>query len=269
MNDRVESPGCMPVIEIEGASAGYGKRGRDIISDISFSVRSGERLGIVGPNGSGKTTLLRVLAGGLPYRGSVRVRTETGMKELSDLTPRERAKHTGVLSQLTGAHFPFTVEETVLLGRYARRKSAQGGGFSEADRLAAREAMRSCSVEPLSGELLTRLSGGQKQRVFLARSIAQDPAVLLLDEPTNHLDLGSQLELLSLIAELYGKPGKGAIGVFHDLSLALRFSDSMLLMDKGRAVLQGTPEDIVRSGEIDRAYGIPVAQRMRELARSW
>ncbi|HOC29636.1 MAG TPA: ABC transporter ATP-binding protein [Treponemataceae bacterium] len=259
----------MPILELESVSAGYGKRGRDIISGITFSVQDGERLSVIGPNGSGKTTLLRVLSGALPYRGSVRIRTTRGPRELSELAPKERAQCTGVLSQLTGAHFPFTVADTVLLGRYARKKSVPGGDFSDADRLDAREAMRICSVLDRADELLTRLSGGQKQRVFLARTIAQDPAVLLLDEPTNHLDLGSQLELIALIGGLYAQKGKAAIGVFHDLSLALRFSDTMILLDSGRIAQNGLPDDVVRSPEIEQAYGIPVAERMRELLAQW
>lgn len=255
-----------------GAHDTHRKRGADAISGISFVLRKGERLAIVGPNGSGKTTLLRALAGTLPYRGSLRTLVtdpespKAGREvERSSLTVREAARETAFLAQLSAQSFPFSVEYAVSLGRYARQKRGFNPTPSARDLASVREAMDACGILDLATERVDRLSGGQAQRVFLARALAQESAVLLLDEPTNHLDLRYQIELLDLVAAR----GRSSVCVFHDLTLALRFADSMLLLDGGTVADYGKPRDVLSGAAIDRAYGMNVAKTVRALLQNW
>lgn len=278
------------LLRAEGLSAGYGDR--EILSDISFTLREGERLCVIGPNGSGKTTLLRVLSGTLPYRGRLLIRTqdpssraharnEREMTERSSLSRRAAARETGFLAQLSSAYFPFTVGETVMLGRYARQKRALFTQPSDLDHETVERALEACGIAEIKGERLSRLSGGQLQRVFLARAFAQDPSILLLDEPSNHLDLYYQLGLLRAVESwvrggtVLGDTPPGAtathaaIGVFHDLSLALRFADSLILLDEGRITDAGDPRAVISGDAINRAYRMDVARAMRDLLQSW
>jgi len=263
------------LMQAKSLSAGYGGN-RDTIRDISFTLHEGERLCVVGPNGSGKTTLLRVLAGTLPYHGSLAITVQSPLsispgaaRERSSLGSREAARETGFLAQLSQAYFSFAVEETVMLGRYAHQKPGISVPPSAGDRAAVERALVACGIATLRNERLSRLSGGQLQRVFLARTLAQDPSVMLLDEPSNHLDLHYQLELLRTIAE-WAKSGKrAAIGVFHDLSLAFRFADTVLLLDNGGIADSGTPREVLSGNAINRVYGMDVAKAMRDLLQNW
>lgn len=255
-----------------GKRGADGARANDVIRGVSFSLREGERLAVIGPNGSGKTTLLRALAGTLPYRGSLRslvtdpASPNAGREvERSSLKPREAARETAFLAQLSAQSFPFTVEYTVTLGRYARQRRGFNPTPDARDREAVRQAMKTCGILSLAGEPVDRLSGGQAQRVFLARALAQESAVLLLDEPTNHLDLRYQVELLDLVAAR----DCASVGVFHDLPLALRFADSMLLLDGGTVADYGVPRDVLSGEAINRAYGMNVAETVRALLQNW
>lgn len=284
------------ILRAERVSAGYSARrsahssareADDILRDVSFVLREGERLAIIGPNGSGKTTLLRVLAGALTYRGSVRqlIRDESSPRfgvevERSSLGAREAARETGYLSQLSSSWFPFRVRDVVMLGRYARQSAGINPRPSDADRAAVDSAMVSCGVTAIANRTLAELSGGQLQRVFLARTLAQEPSIILLDEPTNHLDLKYQIELLDLVAERTGGQKNreqeavaaravGAIGVFHDLSLAFRFADTVILLDEGKIAALGSPREVMTGSEINRAYGMDVAATVRSLLQNW
>ena len=258
------------LVKAEGLSAGYGSGRRDIVRDVGFTLREGERLCVIGPNGCGKTTLLRVLAGILPYRGSLAFakKDEDGLVERRLLGSKEAARTTAFLSQISSAYFPFTVSETVMMGRYARR---QGGlsGPSAGDRAAVRAAMDACGLRELADRPIARLSGGQLQRVFLARALAQEPSILLLDEPTNHLDLFYQIDLLGRIRERMDSGlVKASIGVFHDLLLARRFATSMILLDGGEIVAYGSPDEVLESPEANRVYRMNVGQTLRDLLQN-
>lgn len=263
------------IITADGLSSGYTEK-RPVLHDISFSLYHGERLAVIGPNGCGKTTLLRVLAGILRYRGTVQIRPADPenprageLVERSTLTSREAARETALLVQLTSPVFPYTVYDTVRLGRYARQGSGWKRSSSREDKEKTGKALADCGVLELMDQPLTTLSGGQLQRVYLARSLAQDPAVLLLDEPTNHLDLHYQLDLLDRISSgvSRGQPC-AAIGVFHDLFLARRFADTIILMHEGRIVDRGSPDDVLTGETINRVYRMNVGETLRALSQS-
>lgn len=263
------------LVSITDCRAGYSGK-TDVLRGVSLTVRRGERLGIIGPNGCGKTTLLRVLAGILPYRGSVRIcpvdpdYPHPGEPvERSALTARQAAREVALLSQLSFPVFPYTVGETVLLGRYARQGTGWKRSSTAEDREKVRKALADCGLTSLADRPITELSGGQLQRVYLARAFAQAPAILLLDEPTNHLDIHYQLDILDRTAAgiQRGEP-LAVIGVFHDLLLARRFSDTLVLMDEGTIADSGNPDAVLSGDAVNRVYRMNVHEALRDLSQS-
>ena len=184
-------------LELINITAGYGRE--PVLKDVSLSVKKGQRLAILGRNGSGKTTLLRVIAGLLPCSGTVRICGEN----VHSLKREELARRVAMMSQFAGASLPYTVEETVRMGRYVHQQSGfLSGMFSttdEKEREAVAACLRAAGLEEKKDRLVTELSGGQLQRVFLARALAQEPSVMLLDEPTSHMDLKYQTELVDYL----------------------------------------------------------------------
>ena len=250
------------MLNAEHLTCGYG--GEPVVKDVSFRVREGEKLCVLGPNGCGKTTLLRALAGLLPCRGKL----ELAGAELRALPARQRAKKLALMSQLSPAAFDYTVYETVMLGRYAHQRGGPLGSESEADRKAVEDSLKLTGAWELRDRLVTRLSGGQLQRVFLARAFAQDPRVILLDEPTNHLDLRYQVELIDSLRLWAARPGRCIVGVFHDLDLALSFADTVLLLDRGSVLAHARMEDFDLS-LLDGLYGMDVRGHMRAALERW
>ena len=253
---------------LKDVSAGYGTGAakKDILSGLSFSATPGRRLIVMGENGSGKTTLLRVLAGVLPYRGSVLL----DGRELSSMTREEAGETIALLTQMRGSYYSFTVRETVTHGRFVRRKRA--GLFDNAARKVDREKVEQIlamtGLSALAERRIDTLSGGQLQRVFLARAFVQDTPLLLLDEPTNHLDLKYQAELADYL-ERWSASGDGThtlIGVFHDLTLAARMAEDVLLLKEGRILAQGDAKTILRDRALlQEAFSIDVAAYYQSL----
>ena len=250
------------MLNVEHLTCGYG--GEPVVKDVSFRVREGEKLCILGPNGCGKTTLLRSLAGLLPCEGTV----ELDRDNLCKLPARQRAKKLALMSQLSPAAFDYTVYEAVMLGRYAHQRGGLLGTESGADRKAVEDSLNLTGVWDLRNRLVTELSGGQLQRVFLARAFAQEPQVILLDEPTNHLDLRYQVELTDSLRLWAERPGRCVVGVFHDINLALSFADTVLLLDRGAVLAHERIEDFDLS-QLDGLYGMDVRGHMRAVLKRW
>lgn len=226
-----------------------------VLQDVSFFLESGEMLGIVGPNGSGKTSLLRLLAKIVPeQQGVIRLFG----KPLSVLRQEDVARDIGFVPQDVSQTFPFTVAETVLMGRFPHRhRTSWDLGFgwdSRADRAIAQRTMATMDVWRLAARSVTELSGGERQRVMIARSLAQDPRVLLLDEPTAFLDLQHQVEICALLHRLKEERGLAIVLVSHDLNLASQYCDRVLLLDQGRVVRLGSPADVIRQDVLETAY---------------
>ena len=250
------------MLAVENLSCGYGKT--EGIHDLSFRVKAGERLCILGPNGCGKTTLLRALAGVIPWQGSV----EADGILLHGLPPKQRAKKIALMSQFSRAAFDYTVYEAVMLGRYAHRSGSLFLSETAADRGAVEDALRRTGVWELREKLVTKLSGGQMQRVFLARTFAQEPRVILLDEPANHLDLRYQAELLESLRDWTADGKRCVAGVFHDIGLALAFADTALLLEEGRKLACGPVEELDEK-LFNRLYGMDVRRYMRQMYGRW
>jgi len=241
------------ILEAREASVRYAPGGTPALDGVTCTVPPARLVAVVGPNGSGKTTLVRALTGAVPLSsGEVLV----DGRPLRRWARAELAQVLGVVPQREETAFPLLVEETVLLGRYARLGPLAAP--ARADREAVRAALERCDVAPLARRSVDSLSGGEWQRVRLARALAQEPRALVLDEPTASLDVRHEMELLELVRALVDG-GMAALVITHELNLAARFADRMLLLDRGRLVAEGGPADVLTRETLGRVFQWPVA----------
>ena len=213
---------------------------REVLRGIDLSVRTGETVAIVGPNGSGKSTLVRTLAGlQKPESGAVAI----GDHPVARMRPNQRASALGLLTQSAQIPGLTLVREHVGLGRHSKRGLL--GRWTHADEAAVREAMHRCGIAPLADRRMEELSGGERQRVRLATLLAQGPDLLMLDEPLNGLDIEHQLDLLGLLVELNTNHARTIVCVLHDLSLAMRFFERVIVINEGRIAADGPPSRVL------------------------
>lgn len=250
------------MIKIENISCSYGKQ--EVLRQISFHLALGERLCIIGANGSGKSTLLHAIMGLAESKGNISVQG----KPLEALSWKERAKKMALLSQHSTIEFPYTVWETVALGRYCHRKNAFSS-ISSPEKEIIGQCIQDLGLWELRNQLISQLSGGQLQRVYLARTFAQNPQVILLDEPTNHLDLKVQLALLQQLSQWVSQGNHALIGVFHDLNLVRGFADKVLLLHQGNQLAFGTVDQVMTQENLISAYGMNVTEFMENSYQKW
>jgi len=250
------------MFEVKDLFAGYG--GEDVIRNINFTAEGGESLCVLGPNGCGKSTLLKSIARVIDYRGIVSMNGE----DISALTRKELAKKTALLSQSASVYFPYTVYETVSMGRYAY---SQGflKNLSVADKEIIENILIKLDIWEIRECMIDELSGGTLQRVFLARTLAQTPDLILLDEPANHLDLKHQIELLNFLKAWVKENNKTLISVFHDLNLARLFSDTAIVLNNGTIAAGGKIDEVLNGGILSEVYGIDIRAFMRESLEKW
>jgi iron complex transport system ATP-binding protein len=211
---------------------------KQLLKNISFSVKEGEIIGIVGPNGSGKTTLLKLLSRTFsPSSGEVTLQG----KNIQKYTQKELAKKIAVLSQKTEESFSYSVYDTVSLGRYAYQQRFLPS-WSKEDEEIVREAMVKTEVSHLEKRTLPFLSGGERQRVYLAQALAQQPSLLLLDEPTNHLDIKHSIQLFQFLQTWVQEQQASVIAIFHDLNLASMYCDHIFVLQEGEIIVSDTPQ---------------------------
>ena len=221
-----------------------------LLQDINLSVASGEVVGLIGPNGSGKTTLLRVLAGLRP--------ADTGIvtldgRDIHAFSRRELAKYIAYLAQSGDVHWPMRVDAVVRLGRLPHRQT--GAAREATDTAAVEAALQSTDVVGLRHRTMTQLSGGERMRVLLARALAVQADLLLADEPVAALDPLHQLQAMDVLRSA-SRNGTAVIVVLHDLSLAARFCDRLVLIADGGVVAVGRPPAVLTSDHLTRAYGV-------------
>ena len=263
------------ILKSDKLICGYGRTPSDnpVIHDIDFEVEEGSRVAILGANGCGKTTLLRAIAGVLPYEG----RLSLDGKEVREQKRNEIAKKLAIMTQLSQIYFSYTVEETVMLGRYLYSNNILGIP-SDKDKEVVEKCLYSNGLSDIRKKQIDELSGGQRQRVFLARTMAQETPVLLLDEPTNHLDLKYQAQLMEYLSEWCkqtttmedGRKVKNTlIGVFHDINLALGLCDSFFLMKDGRIISKGDRSLAINKEKLKEAYDIDVEDYMKKQLLLW
>lgn len=226
------------------------------VDGVSLDVQRGEVVLIIGPNGSGKTTLLRALLGLVPPAAGDAL---IGGRPASGWDRAELARTVGVVTQREETVFPLRVADTVMLGRYAHLGPLAAPRAVDRDAVAA--ALARCDVAALAARGVDELSGGEWQRVRVARALAQEPRALVLDEPTASLDVRHEMELFELIHGLV-RGGLAGLVVTHQLNLAARFADRIVLLDEGRVVAQGTPREVLRADIVARVFRWPVAVAM-------
>jgi iron complex transport system ATP-binding protein len=211
--------------------------GRIVLRDISLSLASGHLVALVGPNGAGKTTLLRALAGLVPSDGTIHV----GGDALPSLSLRERARRFAYLPQGHIVHWPLPARDIVALGRYPHG-ATDPARLTAADSEAVLRAMQAADVVEFAARRVTELSGGERSRVALARVLAVEAPVILADEPTSSLDPRHQIDVMKTLRAAADK-GTLVVVVTHDLGLAARFADTVLVLSDGRLVSQGAPAE--------------------------
>jgi iron complex transport system ATP-binding protein len=236
------------MIDTENIEVCYGER--KVLDNISMHAEKGFT-GIIGPNGSGKTTLLRSISRVLKPKGGVILLDK---RDVYSLASKDVAKNMAVVPQDSQIRFGFTVSEVVLMGRSPHLGRFEREGVRDME--IAKKAMKLTNTLHLADRCITQISGGERQRVVIARALAQQPRILLLDEPTSNLDINYQTEILDCIRELSKE--LTVIAVFHDLNLAARYCDRLILMDAGRVATCGKPEEVLTPERIESVYGIKV-----------
>ena len=242
------------LLSVTGLSVHLG--GRALVTGVELSVEHGQMLGLIGPNGAGKSTVVKAIAQLLPYAGAMHLEGA----RLSRLAARERGRKLAYLSQEDQVQWPITVAELVALGRYPHR-SGWGGAPGAGDRAAIEAAMHAADVWTLRGRRADQLSGGERARARLARVLAVQAPLLLADEPVAALDPRHQLEVMALLRG-HCEDGGGAIVVLHDLTLASRFCDRLLLVDQGQPVAAGPVDHVLVPGNLRAVYGIDAVTGM-------
>lgn len=226
---------------------------RQALHDINLDLYAGQILVVIGPNGAGKTTLVRAISGVTPL-GSGEITIDAA--SLSTLSPMERARRVAVVPQARSLPPAFTAWETVLLGRTPHLNFL--GHASSEDEQIVRQAMQKTDTWDIADRRLGELSGGEQQRVLLARALAQQASILLLDEPVTHLDLHYQLDLLDKIRELARKEQLCVLAVLHDLNMAARYADQVVLLVKGELIAIGNADEILVPEILSKAYNLPM-----------
>ncbi len=221
-----------------------------LLDGVDLSAERGRFVGLIGPNGAGKSTLLRAMASVLRYQDGA---VSLFGRDLEALSSRRIAELLALLPQSPPYSPGFTAVELVLMGRYPHLGRFQVEGRD--DERIAHESMRLTETDAFHERSVDTLSGGERQRVFLARALAQQPQILLLDEPTSNLDILHQLKILSLVRRLVDD-GLTVVTAIHDLNLAARFCDRLVLLEGGRVVADGAPEAVIRPDVVERAFGV-------------
>ena len=233
------------MLNIENVSVVLG--GKPILQNVSFTLRPHRLTALVGRNGSGKSTLLGCVNQQIPYTGRI---TEGG-RNLADMLPRERAKSIAILPQTLPVP-AVTVKEMVAFGRTPYLDFT--GKLREHDRTAIQAAMKSAQITDLQSRTMDTLSGGERQRVALGMILAQKTPIALLDEPTAHMDLGFEAAFLKQLRWLREKEDKTFLVILHDLNMAVRYADDILVLDEGKLRFAGTVENCLEKGILEETF---------------
>lgn len=246
------------VLKIKDLVVSYGDK--KIINGFDLSVYRGEFVGIIGPNGTGKSTLIKAITGIIDSKkGSISVKGE----KHKNLSKRQLAKLLAVVPQEFNIEYAFSNFDIVMMGRnpHIDRKNKLG----KKDFQIVKEAMTLTNTWRFKDSLFNELSGGERQRVIVARAIAQQSSIILLDEPTSHLDIHHQLEIMELIYGLKEKRKITVVAVLHDINMAARFSDRLILLNKGQIIAQGSPDEVIREENLSKVYRMEMIVRNNKI----
>lgn len=235
------------MLKVDSISIRYEKT--NIINNFSFSVKKGEIASIIGPNGSGKSTLLKAVAKFIPYHeGTVLI----GGKDLCSMKSKEVSQTMCMLSQKNQAPNDMTVIELISYGRHPHKKWYEK--INEEDMKIVHWSLERTHLTGYENRLVSSLSGGESQRAWIAMALAQRPKILLLDEPTTFLDISHQHEVLELVRELNHEMGMTVVMVLHDLNQAARYSDQIIVVQKGNRIMCGSPTCVMTPDMIREVY---------------
>ncbi len=223
-----------------------------VLKGINLNILPGECLSILGPNGTGKSTLIKCIDGLLkPQKGDIKIDGQN----IKDLRREQIAKKLGYVPQSSASLFPLKVFDMVLLGRspHITWKS------TKTDQNKVLKALKMLNIENLAMKNFNEISGGQQQKVIIARALAQETDILLLDEATSNLDIRHQLEVMDIIRKLVDNLGISAVMIVHDLNIAARYSDKIIILNEGKVAVSGKPEDVLTKDNITSTYGVEVS----------
>lgn len=251
----------VPALAARSIDVGYA--GATVISGLDLEIRAGALTGIIGPNGCGKSTLLKALSRLIPVTAG---HIEVGGRPLGEMSTRELATEIAVLPQSPVAPEGILVADLVALGRHPHQSWLRQWSSGDGDVVLA--ALAQTGVADLADRPVDSLSGGQRQRVWIAMVLAQETTTLLLDEPTTYLDLSRSLEVLDLVDVLHTEQDRTVVAVLHDLALACRYCDELVVMADGAVIAQGAPGDVVTEELLWEVFGLrsrviddPVSER--------
>ena len=226
----------------------YKTKQTKILRGVSLQVHQGEFVGVIGPNGSGKSTLLKNIYRMLtPTSGEILL----DGKSLIKMSNRKMAERLAVVAQESEANFDFTVGEVVQMGRYPRKKMMEAA--NDEDREIVKQSLGMVGMDEFLERSFLTLSGGEKQRVLIARALAQETEMIILDEPTNHLDIGYQLYIMEIMRQFEDKT---IFTSLHDMNLAARYCDRGILLQKGKIIANGTPEEVLTVERIRSVFHV-------------
>ena len=232
-------------IEVKNLSMDIDKK--QILKDITFSIKKGSFVGIIGPNGSGKSTLLKnIYRLYKPSSGHILLDN----KELSKMKHKECAREMAVLAQEHNSYFDFTVEQIVKMGRYPYKSMFDS--YSDEDTKMVKKVLHQVGMENYCERNFSELSGGEKQRTLIARALVQNTDFLILDEPTNHLDIGYQIQLMDIVKHM----NVTTLAAIHDMNIAAMYCDYLIVMKEGRVVSCGTVEEIITPKMLKEVFGV-------------
>lgn len=235
------------MLEMDGVCFSYAST--QVLNEVTLNLRESELISIVGPNGVGKSTLLHCMNKILkPCSGTVLVEK----RDLDEYSLKELAKHVGYVPYVPSDSFPLSVIDTVLMGRHPHA----GWKFSRNDIEMAYRVLDSMGIGSLAHRPFNGLSAGQRQKVMLARGFVQQPKILLLDEPTSNLDIKHMLEVMKMLEKISKEKNIVVVMVNHDLNIASRFADRIILMSQGGIFAAGTPSEVITPENIREVYGV-------------
>lgn len=242
-------------MKVKVDNASWAVESQKIVDSVQLEIQSGEFIGVIGPNGSGKSSLLRMIYRLYhPVSGLILLNE----RDIWSMSAKEVAQNEAVLPQESISDFDFTVEEIVFMGRTPHKKLFDVD--TKEDISIVKYALSRVGMDSFAQRIFRTLSGGEKQRVLIARALSQQAKVLILDEPTNHLDIGSQLEILELLRSLKVT----IIIALHDLNIAATYCDRLYLLQTGRVVAHGQPQDVLTPIMIESVYGVRAEVETRQ-----
>jgi iron complex transport system ATP-binding protein len=236
----------MVKISIKDLTFSY--KSNKILDNLNINVDDSEIVSLVGPNGSGKTTLIKCIDRILKPKGSILLEG----REVQEMKQQEIARQIGYVPQSSATPLATTVFDTVLMGR----RPHISWRVSDFDLDKVSDTLERLNLQDLAMRDFGQLSGGQKQKVLIARALVQEPTVLLLDEPTSNLDMKHQLDVMETISSMVKEKGISAVMAIHDLNLAARFSDKLVMLKKGLVYATGSPIDLLSEKNISDVYGV-------------